>query len=190
MKSIQLIAVALMFATACTKENDEINPASSGQTQNHGSAKVTQPLPFTIYLSSTADAASTPTPCSGDLPGFAIGDLFLNGTATHTGDLISAQSRLHHDNCNLSFATALLTTGVSGQLMAANGDLIYFTGDDVINVFNLLTQSGTTGAIQGEWHISGGTGRFSDATGSLTFNGQVDFTTSTFSGTGIGTIIY
>ena len=185
-----MIAVAIMFVTACTKENEEVNPSSSAQSQNQATAKLSAQRPLSVNLSSAADAASTPTACSGDIPGFAVGDLFLGGTSTHFGLLNGTQSRLHHDNCNLSFATAQLTTGVSGQLVAADGDLVYFTGNDIINVYGLLMQTGTTGSIDGVWLINGGTGRFSGATGSLTISGVVDFTTSTFRATGTGTITY
>jgi len=190
MKTIQFMAVAIFFATACTKENDEMNPASTGQTQDQIAAKATQQRPFFITLSSTPDAASALTPCSGDLQPFAIGDLFLSGNATHLGPLQGA-SKLHHDNCDLSFTTALLNAGVSGQLVADNGDKIFYSGNDAINVYNLLTQHPELpGTIDGNWVINGGTGRFAGATGSFTLTGAVDFATSTFSGTGVGTITY
>src|SRR4030095_9780327 len=110
--------------------------------------------------------------------------------ATHFGNLNTNLSTLHHDNCNLSFETAQLTTSVSGQLTGANGDKIFYEGDDVVNVFNLLTQSGTTGEINGTWTITGGTGRFENASGSFTINGPVDFATTSFSCECVGTIIY
>lgn len=191
MKTIQLIAVAILFATSCTKENEEINPGAAGQTQDQSAAKTTQQRPFSITLSSSPDVASALTPCSGDLQPFAIGDLFLSGNATHLGQLDASLSKLHHDNCDLSFTTALLTTGVSGQLVASNGDKIFYSGDDVVNVYNLLTQHPELGGtIDGEWVIDGGTGRFSGASGSFTINGVVDFATNTFSATGVGTITY
>jgi hypothetical protein len=191
MKTIQLIAVAILFTTACKKENDEINTAAAGQTQDLNGAKETQQRPFSITLSSSPDAASALTACSGDLQPFAIGDLFLSGSATHLGQLNAVQSRLHHENCDLSFTTAQLTTGVSGQLVGANGDKIFYTGDDVINVLNLLMQHPELpGTIDGDWLITGGTGRFLSATGYFTISGAVDFATNTFTATGTGTITY
>jgi len=190
MKTIQLLSVAIFFVTACSKENADLAPASSGQAQNGIAAKVSQQRPFSITLSSAPDAASALTPCSGDLQPFAIGDLFLSGTATHMGPL-QGTSKLHHDNCDLSFTTALLTAGVSGQLVADNGDKIFYSGNDVINVYNLLTQHPELpGIFDGDWVINGGTGRFANATGSFTLTGAVDFATSTFTATGTGTITY
>ena len=84
----------------------------------------------------------------------------------------------------------LLTTNVSVELAAANGDIIYCSGNDVIDVSKLLTQTGTTGTISGTWTITGGTGRFNGASGSFTINGLVDFVTNTFNCECIGTVNY
>jgi hypothetical protein len=79
---------------------------------------------------------------------------------------------------------------VEGQLAAANGDLLFYTGEDVLDVFNLITGSGPTGTITGVWTVTGGTGRFEGATGSFAIAGPVDFNTMTFHFTGEGTITY
>lgn len=193
MKKIKLIALAVIFLAACKKESDEINPSSNDQTESGlnvtaQKAKVTRP--FSLNLSTTADTSASPTPCTGDLTGFATPGQFLHGTASHCGKVDATQSRLQDVNCNLSFTTAILTTSIAGQLAAANGDLIYYTGNDEINVYNLLTGSGPTGTITGVWSITGGTGRFAGATGSFTINGPVYFATTSFSFTGNGTITY
>jgi len=190
MKKIQIIALAIALFSACTKEDNKISDDISAQISSKTKEPVTRP--FEINLTTTADPDSSilPTPCTGDLPGFAIGGLILHGTATHLGLIDATQSTLEHVSCDLSFATALLTTGIAGHIAAANGDLVFYTGNDEINVFNLLTGAGSTGTITGVWTITGGTGRFSGATGSFTIDGTVDFTTSTFSGSGVGTITY
>ncbi len=139
---------------------------------------------------SSLDTGSSPTSCSGDLPGFALLDHFLAGQATHLGNLNSSLSKLHHVNCDLSFATALLTASVSGQLAAANGDLVYYTGNDVIDVSGLLTATSTSGSINGTWTITGGTGKFNGASGSFTISGTVNFITGTFTAEANGTISY
>jgi hypothetical protein len=190
MKKINYLLFLFLLA-ACSKE-DQISPETTSQpTANATASKVKIQRPFEITLYSTADVNSTnaPTACSGDIPGFAIADQLLHGTASQIGTIASL-STLHHVGCNLSFATALLTTSVTGQITAANGDVIYYSGNDDINVYNLLTGAGSTGTIAGVWTITGGTGRFTGATGSFTINGPVDFSTSTFSGTGTGVISY
>lgn len=186
MKNLSFILLCVLFFAACDSSDDLASPyrnSSIGQRSE-------QPRPFEATLSGALDPNSAPTACTGDLPGLALLDYSISGNATHLGNLNAELTTLHHDNCNLSFETALLTTSVSGQLVSANGDLIYYTGDDVINVFNLLTGSGTTGTINGTWTISGGTGKFENASGSFTISGEVDFTTFSFSVEADGTITY
>ena len=106
------------------------------------------------------------------------------------GEVITLQSRGQDLTCDLSFTTMLLTTSVSGQIAANNGDLIYYTGNDVIDASNFLTGNGYAGTITGTWTITGGTGRFAGATGSFDLNGPADFSTGTFSFEALGTINY
>ena len=194
MKKVHILTLAVMFLAACSKENSEISPASTEQTglsSNGNSAKASVSRPFSATINASADANPNipPTACSGDLPGFSAPDFLLSGTATHMGPL-GQISRLHHDNCDLSFTTALLTTHVTVTLEADNGDLVYCSGDDVVNVYGLLTQTSTTGSITGTWTITGGTGRFTGAGGSFNINGTVDFATNSFSCVCAGSITY
>lgn len=184
MKNLSFILLCVLFFAACESSDDLATPSSRISERSQ------QTRYFSASLSSAIDVNSPPTACTGDLPGLAVVDYFMSGTATHLGNLNVELSTLHHISCDLSFATMLLTTSVSGQLVSANGDVIYYTGDDVIDVFNLLTGSGTTGSINGTWTVNGGTGRFEDATGSFTISGLVDFTTLTFTAEAVGTITY
>ena len=147
--------------------------------------------PFKATLNAAVDINSLnpPTTCSGVIP-FAAPDFLLSGNATHMGQINAQLSRLHHVSCDVSIVTMLLTTNVSVELAAANGDIIYCSGNDVIDVSKLLTQTGTTGTISGTWTITGGTGRFNGASGSFTINGLVDFVTNTFNCECIGTVNY
>ena len=186
MKRITIIALAVTLLTACSKENTEINPGSSVTTPN--SEKVLQARAFSATINAAANPASQPTSCSGVVP-FAAPDFNLSGSGIHLGQ-IGQTSSLHHVSCDVDINTALLTTVVEGQIAAANGDLIYYDGNDVVDVAGLLTQTGTTGAIIGTWTITGGTGRFEGATGTLTINGLVDFVTFSFTCECVGTITY
>jgi len=186
MKTFSLISLALILFASCQQADELATPANSKTIVERSQ----QARPFKATLQSSVNPGNPLTECSGDIPGFAIPDHFLSGNATHLGLLNSELSTLHHDDCNLSFATATLTTSVSGQLAAANGDLLYYTGEDVINVISLLTATDTTGAIEGTWTITGGTGRFEDASGSFTISGTVDFITGTFNAKATGTITY
>ena len=186
MKNLTLLAAVLMILGSC-QSDDLATPDGSSRISVRAQQ---QTRPFVATLTGALNPDSAPTACTGDLPGLALLDYSISGNATHFGNLRVAESSLHHEDCDLSFETALLTTNVSGQLVAANGDLIYYTGEDVVNVFNLLTQSGTTGAINGTWTITGGTGRFEDASGSFNISGLVDFITFGFNATAEGTITY
>ena len=189
MKKLTIIIAALGLLAACNKQADELASPSSNQNNSTG-LRTTRP--FQATLSAVVDVNSTnpPTPCSDVVP-VAAPDFVLSGNATHLG-LINAQlSSLHHELCNLDLATALLTTHVSVDLVAADGSVIHISGDDVVNVAALLTGApNPTGSITGTWTVTGGTGRFNGATGSLTINGTVDLAANTFTCNCVGTINY
>jgi hypothetical protein len=190
MKKLTFIIVSLALLASCSKESNDL--ATSESTGNSAVNSVAErTVPFIATINAAVDAGSTnpPTACSGDAP-FATPDFLLDGEADHMGNLNGLTSTLHHDACNLSLTDMELTTSVSGQLVAANGDVITYTGTDVIDVTNYVLQTGYTGAITGTWTITGGTGRFTGATGTFTIDGVVDFSTMTFTCSGIGTITY
>jgi hypothetical protein len=186
-----MIIISVTLLSACRKEStwqpstpDELDPTVQ-------KSQITRVMSGNIHSSLNLDPSLPPMECTGDLPGLFLPDHFLHGNTIHLGEWNWQQSSLHHASCNLSFATMQLTTSVSGQIAAANGDLIYYSGNDVIDVTNLLsTPPGPTGSITGTWTITGGTGRFEEAAGSITINGEVNFATGTFTATVNGTITY
>jgi len=193
MKKLTVIIISLVLLFACSKKSDQLARTDLEETMSKSAQSLPVSRVFNGQFQSSIDPDPTipPTPCSGDLPGLANPGHFLQGNATHLGQVQWQQSRLQDVSCNLSFATGQLSTSISGQFAAANGDLIYYTGNDVLDITNLLTGNpGIPGTIQGTWTITGGTGRFSGASGSFTINGPVDFTTMTFSFEAIGTITY
>jgi hypothetical protein len=106
-----------------------------------------------------ADIATTPLAP----PLVAISGLGA-GQATHLGAM-TAQSIAEVVN---------LATGegaASYRFTAANGDDVF------LNFLFLAIPTGpTTFAVQGAWQVAGGTGRLDGASGSGTYEGQVDFT--------------
>jgi hypothetical protein len=195
MKKIKIIALSIILLSACQKDANDVNPGTTGEAgiaanTNSGRTPTSRPFSANLYATANVNSPNPPTACSGDLPGFSAPDFLLSGTSTHLGQLNAQLSSLHHVSCDLSFATMLLTTNVTVDLVAANGDIIHCTGNDVVNVASLLTQTGTTGAITGTWTITGGTGRFAGASGSFTINGLVDFVTNSFICTCEGAISY
>ena len=100
-----------------------------------------------------------------------------SGNATHLG-----QYAIRYEvEVNLE---TLLGVG-SAQLTAANGDILY------ANMSGQATPTGTTDVfnVVEEFTITGGTGRFANASGSFTLNREVNITTGVTAGTMNGTII-
>jgi len=191
MQKLTIIILSVLLFAACSKNPDQLTTnGDENVLQSVQGAQVTREFRGQFQSSIDPDPSIPPTPCTGDFPGLANPGHFLHGNAIHLGEVIWQQSRLQDITCNLSFATMQLTTHISGQFAAANGDLIYYTGDDVFDVTNLVLQTGTTGTLQGVWTITGGTGRFAGATGSFTINGTASFVTFTFNFTAAGTITY
>ena len=198
MKKITIFALTIMLLTACKKDTNELRSdtitrtdlASKPQAEN---AKSARSMKVDFY--STVNPASPGLACT--MPGVPFGiansGYFLHGNATHLGLINSETSRGIDGSCNLSASTFILSTTTAGQIVAANGDKITYTGNDEIDLNNIIFNGGTTAAITGLWTITGGTGRFDGASGSFQINGIVDVTTAggpTFSVTGEGTITY
>ncbi len=195
MKKISIFAMAIMLLTACKKEvsSDPMMQAQSASKPNAQSAKATRPMIINLYTS--VNLASPALNCT--LPGVPFGiansGYFLHGTATHLGLINSGTSIGLDGSCNLDGTTFILATTTAGQMVAANGDKITYTGNDAIDLNNVIFNGGTTAAITGLWTITGGTGRFAGATGSFQINGTVNVAAAggpTFSITGEGTITY
>jgi len=190
MKKLTAIILSAILFAGCSKDTDRETFIQGEPIQSVQTPQITRVFNGSFSSTINTDPGITPMQCTGDLPGLFLPDHFLHGNAIHMGQLIWEQSTLRHLSCNLSFSTRQLTASVSGQISAANGDVIYYNGNDVIDVTNLLTSQGITGSIQGVWNITGGTGRFEEASGSFSINGLVDFTTGTFSVVANGTITY
>ena len=195
MKKISIFAMAIVLLTACKKEvnSDPMMQAELTSKTNIQTAKAASPMKIDFY--SSVNLASPNLTCT--LPGVPFGitnsGYFLHGNATHLG-LINAETSIGQDgNCNLSGTTFILSTTTAGQIVAANGDKITYTGNDAIDLNNIIFNGGTTATITGLWTITGGTGRFNGATGSFLIKGIVNVAAAngpTFSITGEGTITY
>jgi len=195
MKKITIIALAIMLMTACRKDvsSDTMISEEVSSKTNAEKAKVTRPMK--VAFNSSADPASPALTCT--LPGVPFGiansGYFLHGNATHFGPINSETSIGIDGFCNLSASTFILSTTTSGQIVAADGSKITYTGNDEIDLNNIIFHGGTTATITGLWTITGGTGRFDGASGSFQINGIVDVTSAggpAFSITGEGTITY
>ncbi len=192
---IKIYLPLVLLIAACSKDSNEMNPgpASADGSASYTTAakgKVTRTFDAAFYTTVDANTAIPPTSCTGDIPGFANPGIFLHGNGLHIGKIKSSLSRLQDDSYNLSLTTRLLTTRVVGQIASASGDLIYVTGIDTIDAANYINAVSFAGTITGTWTITGGTGKFTGATGSFRVSGPVDFATTSFSVACLGTISY
>ena len=120
-------------------------------------------LPFNATLSGYVETSEFLPPCTIHGHAIVFGNATLLGVYTGTGEL-------YQDVCNSTF------TGSFHQF-AANGDEIYGTFE------GYLTATGTPGVYDNHEtsDVTGGTGRFTGATGHWESGGQVDFTTEPIS---------
>jgi hypothetical protein len=140
---------------------------------------------FSILLSSVAaSAVAAETPFKGTVRAVETGQTVFpirtitregTGTATHLGRYTE------HVTAQINVLT-MSATGAA-TFTAANGDTL------LASVVGQATRIGpTTLSIVEVYTITGGTGRFADATGSFTLESTVDQTTGASSGTFSGAI--
>lgn len=117
-------------------------------------------VPFVAVFTSSVPGGTPPT-CPGGQVGLAtVG----TGHATHVG-LFTSWERICFDPIKNQFTEGTF------ELTAANGDTITGTPS------GFLELHGTTATIHGAFLITGGTGRFSGASGGGTATGTLDLTT-------------
>jgi hypothetical protein len=126
-------------------------------------AAASEIVPFNATLSGYVETSEFLPPCT--IHGHAI----VFGNATHVG-VYTGTGELYQDVCNSTFIGSF-------HWFAANGDEIYGTFE------GYLTPTGTPGVYDNHEtsDVTGGTGRFTGATGHLESGGQVDFTTEPIS---------
>lgn len=131
----------------------------------------------------SAPAAGVQVPFSASYSGTAATDLTFSGTgtATHLGRIANngyAVITGPSSSCLEGFANTNYQT-----LTAANGDSLTLTSSDEACPIGQGVYRGT-----GHYVVTGGTGRFSGATGQGTFDGRADFTQGVFTFQLTGTI--
>jgi hypothetical protein len=146
---------------------------------------------LTILSAFPIASAATPVPFNGSGTGTFIDTSPTTVLITGTG---------HYDH--LGFTTLRFPSTITGQAACggfkateqdtytgANGDNVFLTVNDTI----CPTSTPSAFQLNGSFTVTGGTGRFADASGSGTVSASVTFTSATsgtFSGTQTGTITY
>ncbi len=132
-----------------------------------------------------ADATAAQVPLKGTIQGveshvITFPTMSLNATGSGLATLLGALSFHYSGVVNLTTSTS---TGLSARLVAANGDTLTAEGH------GHATPTGDISYVT-EWYtITGGTGRFSGATGSFTLNRQVNRVTGATFGEFDGSIV-
>ena len=140
--------------------------------------------PSSVHSGSPAAGAAASLPFKGNLEGTQTITLqpplaFVNGSATGTASLLGRFTVSFPHTVNFALATGEGTY----TFTAANGDLL-------IARFVGQAQQGPIVSIVEQATITGGTGRFSGATGSFTAHRQFDPASGTTTGSFEGTITF
>jgi hypothetical protein len=134
----------------------------------------TRPLPFEAAFSGTANLTS---PTSFSFAGA--------GTATLMGQVTTVGNAVVTGSTNTICPGGFAKTNVNSEtLTAANGDTLTIVSDDEACPTGPGQVHGT-----GHWNVTGGTGRFSGATGDGCLDGHADFVAGTFAVELTGTIV-
>ncbi|MDP9358415.1 MAG: hypothetical protein M3R02_24630 [Chloroflexota bacterium] len=165
------------YADEFAKRNTEVLAVSRAKENGEMSRKLGMLVamliaPGTIGIgANSASAAGVQVPFSASYSGTAATNLTFSGTgtSTHLGRISGEGYAVvtgPASSCLGGFANTNYQT-----LTAANGDSLTLTSSDVACPIDQGVYRGT-----GQYVVTGGTGRFSGATGQGTFDGRVDFT--------------
>jgi hypothetical protein len=168
------IFVLTFVLVACSPEGSRIPSAPSAPSLSASGGAAAAPIATAIHGTLRSTETSTPQPAPPAIPTGLSTQMQGTGTASHLGQYTVVAS----------LAVDLATASSSGVMTftAANGDsfTVTQTGQAVfMNGFAQITEIAS---------ITSGTGRFSQATGTLTIVRQEDPATGVSSGTVDGTI--
>jgi len=161
------IAAAGLLLAAC-HDGTLTEPASPGNTAAQAvgsmaaSATTMVPVTWTYHMVVGPGDLITCTNSDGSPPmlAFPINWLVASGMMTHLGRLDTQASSAAFSACEVNIA--------GGYPVSAYGDgTVHLVGanGDAVNISGVLTLSFTDGTAVGDWTITGGTGRFSGASG-------------------------
>jgi hypothetical protein len=118
-------------------------------------------VPFVVTFTSSVPGGALPSCPAGQVPTALAGV----GQATHLGQFTETQT-----HCT-NLATGEFVSGVY-SITGANGYIVFGTYSG-----HIVPTTATTGAIYGIFKLTGGTGRFANATGGGAATGTLDFVT-------------
>lgn len=166
MKLISLFFICLVLLLAGCSQDEPVSPNSSASNAPGSLSKL---VPFRVHFETTFEIIST-TP-----PGVLTFEIFGTGNGTHLGkaDFYSISV------VDLNYVPGQQTGSL--KFTGANGD--YLEG----SFAGTIVEDGGNVSFEGEYTFSGGTGRFSGASGSGVYAGTANLAAEmgqvTFSGT-------
>lgn len=166
MKQVSLFFICLILLLAGCSQDE---PVSSNSSESNAPGSLPKEVPFTVHFETTFEIIST-TP-----PGVLTFEIFGTGNGTHLGkaDFYSISV------VDLNYVPGQQTGSL--KFTGANGD--YLEG----SFAGTIIEEGGNVSFEGEYTFSGGTGRFSGASGSGTYAGTANLPAEmgqvTFSGT-------
>ncbi len=195
MKRIQIFALALLFLSACQKQQESFSPAESDLTLKNYSEisnkalllKTAQGLDLQMSSSgNNGKQVTRPLTSTGSGNIYYIPDGCGDGTLKFQSVGTGNSSHLGRQEQTTSFCIDAATGGIISPIVgvgkAANGDILNYT-------FAGMGIDPATGLTYQDYIFSGGTGRFTNATGSVRLLYVVNDPTY-YEYTGTGTITY
>ena len=163
-----LTSILLLFSTGCTKEAlaPEIDPSALELR-----AKEYVTVPMKMWIEALTDFSLGGIACLPENSGvYMPAGGWMQGHATHMGQLQMPESPWAHGSCELVFdengnLTMIAISGSHGHWTGANGDRLYWEG---------RYESYLDGTFFADLDIVSGTGKFADATGNVKGLGYVD----------------
>lgn len=197
MKRIKIFALALLFLSACQKEQESISPAESDLTLKSYSEitkkalllKTSEGLDLQMSSSTNNNGKQVTRPITSSGSGNisyipnGCGDGTFKFQSVGTGNSSHLGRQEQTTSFCIDIATGTPISPIVGVGKAANGDLLNYT-------FTGMGTDPVTGLTYQDYTFSGGTGRFSNATGSVRLLYSVINDPGYYQYTGTGTITY
>jgi hypothetical protein len=169
MKKLFFISLAVLLFVGCQKESITEDKAQFDALAASSKAGNQKARPLSGDLTNAPNPNAAPISCSGIFP--LSGQNFLYGNVSHLGKLQSG-SVGNALVCNLTGFDPLTATITYTEVwVAANGDQVF--SNSTISIVGDTDNGGATGIFTGSAIITGGTGRFTGASGAWDFvNGK------------------